>query len=140
MTATPDTPEWLALRRVQRGGITRIGGSYLDRGSAVADYLGIALDQLTGIGLVLFGEPEPTGRQRAALTPAGHARLADLNTRRRGGPEPSWVVSSIDHHSHALDEGLTLARCGQYLPGAVAVNPSSEIPMCVLCRAVVFGT
>ncbi|MFN2494903.1 MAG: hypothetical protein ABR608_03200 [Pseudonocardiaceae bacterium] len=83
MTVSPDTPEWLALRRVQRGGLARIsGGGYLDRGFRIADFIGTALDQLIEAGLVVLGEPDPTGLQRASLTPVGHTRLAALNASR----------------------------------------------------------
>jgi DNA-binding PadR family transcriptional regulator len=77
----PELPAWLALRRVHRGGITRVRSGYVDRGQRIPGYIADALDTLVPAGLVTFGEPDPAGYRQVALTPSGQARLAELSTR-----------------------------------------------------------
>lgn len=83
VTPCSDAPEWLALRRVQRGGVTRTSGGYLDHGSPRADYLTTTLEQLTDAGLITLADPDPTGLSSTSLPPTGFTRLTELNTHRR---------------------------------------------------------
>ncbi|MGH3975666.1 MAG: hypothetical protein ACRDS9_20385, partial [Pseudonocardiaceae bacterium] len=67
----PDFFEWLGLRRVRRGGLTRREGTYYNHGNPVPGWLiPDILDGLPQDGLLELGDPE-SGMQRVALTKAG---------------------------------------------------------------------
>lgn len=54
----PDLVEWLALRRVHRGGVARFAGRYLDHGCPMPGYLTDALDGLIRAGLLALGSAD----------------------------------------------------------------------------------
>lgn len=70
--------EWLALRRVHAGGVTRLGDSYLNFGCRVPSYLADEIDNLIGRGLLALGQPDPIGQRWVCVTHAGQARYAEL--------------------------------------------------------------
>lgn len=57
---------WMALRRVRRGYIAKLGDRYFDAGRPIPGYLAEALDALTGAGLVVPGHGRPAGRWAAS--------------------------------------------------------------------------
>ncbi|MFN2495136.1 MAG: hypothetical protein ABR608_04410 [Pseudonocardiaceae bacterium] len=70
--------EWLALRRVHEGGVTKLGGGYLHYGQPLADYLGAALDELLRTEHLALGRPTPSRQQQVCVTHAGQVRYAEL--------------------------------------------------------------
>ncbi|MGQ0774137.1 MAG: hypothetical protein ACT4NY_06935 [Pseudonocardiales bacterium] len=81
--AGPELFAWLALRRVDRGGIARLDGRYYDRGRRVPCFLLDVFDELVEADLLTLAEPDPYsgGLSRAALTCEGRARFAALSER-----------------------------------------------------------
>lgn len=76
----PERLVWIGLRRVHHGGIVNTAGHWLDHGRPVPSYLTGILDELSRAGLLTLADPTPVGdiTRRAALTPAGHTRYAQL--------------------------------------------------------------
>lgn len=72
--------EWLALRRVHEGGVTRLGDRFFNEGRPVADYLAAAFDELIRCELLALGRATPSGQQQVCVTHAGQARYAELNS------------------------------------------------------------
>ena len=70
--------EWVALRRVHEGAVTKLGDNYFRRGQLVG-YLADALDELTGRGLLALGQPDPIGQQQVCVTHTGQHRYAELS-------------------------------------------------------------
>lgn len=82
--------EWLALLRVHEGGVTTLGGRFLNHGQPVADYLAAALAELIRSELLALGRATPSGQQQVCVTHAGQVRYAELDSNgvreaRRGG-------------------------------------------------------
>lgn len=71
----------MALRRVHRGYIAKLGGRYFDAGRPIPGYLAEALDALTKAGLVVLAEADPLagGLRRATITDSGQARYMALH-------------------------------------------------------------
>ncbi|MGH3694887.1 MAG: hypothetical protein ACRDRX_13025 [Pseudonocardiaceae bacterium] len=79
----PDFFEWMGLRRVRRGGLTRREGIYYDRGNPVPGWLiPDILDGLLTDGLLELGEQE-SGMQQVTLTEAGLDHYRALCKRQR---------------------------------------------------------
>jgi hypothetical protein len=76
--------EWLVLRRVHEGSVTKLDGHYFRRGQLV-DYLADTLDELVGRGLLALGQPDPIGQQQVCVTHAGQHRYAELCPSRGDG-------------------------------------------------------
>lgn len=74
----PDLYDWMALRRVSDGGVTKLGGCWLERGHRVPGYVTDALTALRQRGLVTLTDHEPGGMARAVLTENGTARFEHL--------------------------------------------------------------
>jgi hypothetical protein len=79
--AGTDLFAWLALRRVHKGGVAKVGNRYLDREVPVPGYVADVLDEMTGSGLLVVAEADPMagGRQRIAMTETGQARYLALS-------------------------------------------------------------
>jgi hypothetical protein len=146
--AESDVPAWLALRRAQRGTVTKVDGDYLDHGRPMPDYLTDALDNLTRTGFMILADPDPGGVRRASITQAGLDRLAALTDRLNDAPvrtvqHPAHrrTVSPADFHHHAihaiLEDGVVITRCGQHLSGSAPARATHDEPECPRCRAVV---
>ncbi|MGH3939922.1 MAG: hypothetical protein ACRDTG_15085 [Pseudonocardiaceae bacterium] len=88
--AGTDLFAWMALRRVHRGYIARLGDRYVDAGRPIPGYLAEALDMLAGAGLVALATADPlaSGLRRATMTDPGKARYAALHEHTRSGTEP----------------------------------------------------
>ena len=71
--------EWLALRRVHEGGVTRLGDRFFNHGRPVADYLATAFDDLIGCELLALGRATQNGQQPVCVTHSGQVRYAELN-------------------------------------------------------------
>jgi hypothetical protein len=72
--------EWIALRRVSIGGVTKVGHRWLERGHRVPGYVTGTLARLLASGLVMLVDPGPSAgtTARAALTSTGFARYERL--------------------------------------------------------------
>jgi hypothetical protein len=73
--------EWIALRRVSIGGVTKVGHRWLESGHQVPGYLANSLAALRARGLVMLLDPKPTAADtitRVALTSTGAARYERL--------------------------------------------------------------
>ncbi|MEO7195966.1 MAG: hypothetical protein ABIZ05_14320 [Pseudonocardiaceae bacterium] len=70
--------EWVALRRVRCGGVTRVGDRWLDSGHQMPDYVAGALAGLLVGGLVMLVDPDLGAVARVALTNAGADRYEGL--------------------------------------------------------------
>ncbi|MBV9730180.1 MAG: hypothetical protein JO309_12415 [Pseudonocardiales bacterium] len=76
--------EWIALRRVSIGGVTKVDHRWLESGHRVPGYVIGALARLLAGGLVMLVAPGPSAgtsagtTARAALTSAGFARYERL--------------------------------------------------------------
>lgn len=137
----------LALRRVSRGRVAKLGDHWLDGGRPVPCFLPEALDELSEAGLLGLADPDP---DNAGQTP----RHVD---RRRSGPvrgtqrtekiamitpaAPRWVLSPLDGRSHVLKDnaanqsGEAIALCGHVMAASVKVSerpPSPEV--CGTCE------
>jgi hypothetical protein len=70
----PDFFEWMGLRRVRRGGLTRREGHYYNHGNPVPGWL--IPDIINGLlkdGLLELGDPDKSGMRRVARLPdSGH--------------------------------------------------------------------
>ncbi len=97
----PDFFEWMGLRRVRRGGLTRGEDHYYDHGNPVPGWLiPDILDGLLKDGLLELGDPDESGMRRVALTEAGliHYRALCKRQRRKNlvalPPRPSGIADS----------------------------------------------
>lgn len=73
-----DLYDWITLRRVSDGGVTRQGNRWMDHGRRVPGYLTDALAALCHTGLVTLTGPPPGDLARAVLTDTGTARYEQL--------------------------------------------------------------
>jgi hypothetical protein len=73
--------EWIALRRVSIGGVTKVGHRWLESGHRVPGYVTNALAALLAGGLVMLVDPNPSAGTiaRVALTSTGAARYERLS-------------------------------------------------------------
>ncbi|MGH4024084.1 MAG: hypothetical protein ACRDRV_05810 [Pseudonocardiaceae bacterium] len=74
--------EWLALMRVHQGGVTVLGGHFVQHGRPVPEYLVDALVELLRTEQLALVWTDPTGQQHVCVTHAGQARYAELNGNR----------------------------------------------------------
>jgi hypothetical protein len=81
--AGADLYDWMALRRVSEGGVTRMGDRWLDSGHRVPGYVANALTELLQRTLVTLADPDPGGMRRSALTDSGAARYERLCQQRQ---------------------------------------------------------
>ena len=72
--------EWIALRRVCGGGVTKVDHRWLESGHRVPGYVTNSLATLLAGGLVMLVDPGPSAETmaRVALTSAGAARYEQL--------------------------------------------------------------
>jgi hypothetical protein len=72
--------EWIALRRVSIGGVTKVGHRWLESGHRIPGYVTNSLAGLLAGGLVMLRDTDPTAGDmgRAALTNAGTDRYEQL--------------------------------------------------------------
>lgn len=83
-----DHLSWLALRRVRRGGVARLGDRYLEDGQPLGVLLAEHLAELLDQGLVEVADPSPAdGLARVGVTEAGQAYYRRL-CRRQQAPLP----------------------------------------------------
>lgn len=76
-----DFYDWIALRRVNDGGIAKVGHRWVESGLRVPGYVTDALTALCGTGLVTLAERDEEdewGMRRATLTDAGTVRYQRL--------------------------------------------------------------
>ncbi|MGH3926343.1 MAG: hypothetical protein ACRDTT_26345 [Pseudonocardiaceae bacterium] len=79
----PDLYEWLALRRIHRGGIAKSAGTYLDYGRPTPGHLIEVFDRLIWTELVTVADGNALwDPRRVSLTDAGQARYAALSEQR----------------------------------------------------------
>lgn len=76
--AGADLYDWMALRRVNGGGVTQVGACWLESGHRVPGYLADALTGLLAGGLVTLAGRDPYGLRRSTLTGSGAARYDRL--------------------------------------------------------------
>ena len=76
---------WLTFRRVERGGVAKLEGCYLDGGRPIPSYLPSILDELTAGGLLALAAPGLNGvlMRRVSLTDAGQYRYKVLCKQRQ---------------------------------------------------------
>ncbi|MCA1676690.1 MAG: hypothetical protein LC799_32475 [Actinobacteria bacterium] len=80
--------EWLALRRVNRGGMTRCGTGFVDFGQPLGEFLAEVVGELVEQDLLEVGEVSPRdGLARVWHTDTGQARYAEL-CRKQHRPAP----------------------------------------------------
>lgn len=78
--------EWIALRRVNGGGVARLCRRWFDFGRSVPCYLPDTLDDLRDRALIALVDLEGcVGLRRAVMTRAGSLRYVELSAR-RGAP------------------------------------------------------
>lgn len=72
--------EWIALRRVSLGGVTKVDHRWLETGHRVPGYVAGALAALLAGGLVMLLDPNPSAGTlaRVVLTSTGAARYERL--------------------------------------------------------------
>lgn len=77
---TPELTEWIALRRVRRGGVAMVADCYLDHGRPMPSYLTGPLNDLAGAGLLAFSDADPAigGLRRIVVTDTGYAQYVAL--------------------------------------------------------------
>ncbi|MGH3773040.1 MAG: hypothetical protein ACRDRW_16875 [Pseudonocardiaceae bacterium] len=78
--------EWVALRRVGGGGVTKVGDHWLESGDQVPDYVAGALAGLLAGGLVMLVDPDPDP------DPGAVARVALTNT---GADRYEWLCQQV---------------------------------------------
>lgn len=78
-----DLYDWMALRRVNAGGIARMGDQWFDHGRQIPDYVADSLAALCDSSAVALAELDGWGMRRAALTNAGRARFQQLCRQRQ---------------------------------------------------------
>ncbi len=80
----PDFFEWMGLRRVRRGGLTRWEGHYYDHGNPVHGWLiPDIIDELLKEGLLELGDLDKSGMRQVALTETGLTHYRVLCKRQR---------------------------------------------------------
>jgi hypothetical protein len=82
---------WMGLRRVNRGGLAKLGERYLDGGRPVPGFLvPHVVEALIEDGMIELGPPDldSGGMRRAGLTEAGRARYGELCRQQRRRPDP----------------------------------------------------
>lgn len=80
--------EWIALRRVNGGGVAHLCRRWFDLGRAVPCYLPDTLDDLRRRELILLAHVEESVLRRAVLTRAGYLRYLKLSASRGVPHEP----------------------------------------------------
>ena len=103
---------WMALRRVDDGGMTRSAGAYFDRGLPAPGHLTEVFDQLIWAGFVAVAEGDALWElRRLSLTDAGQTRYATLCEQQREHvrrdhvmppPEFGTIQTSIGRRSESL--------------------------------------
>lgn len=118
----PDLYDWIALRRVNDSGVTRLGEWWLDRSHRVPGYVTDALAELCRRKLVALGDPDPVAgcMARAVLTTAGTVRYEQLCRQR----ETALQVSALQFCA----SGAWLPADGPGLIGMRLVTPAE--PKC----------
>jgi len=88
--AIGDLTAWLALRRVNEGGVALLDGSYYHYGRAVPHYLNAPLVDLVKAGWLMLAEvdPEVGGMRKVTLTEGGRELYATLCGKRGVSPDP----------------------------------------------------
>lgn len=103
---------WLALRRVDSGGVAIHEGRYYDRGGPLGRLLTDVLEGLRKQGMVELTDPSPQdGLARATLTAAGTDRYAAMCERQEVGaraPMPRRPLSAPDRDT--FSEWVALCR------------------------------
>ncbi|MGH3940143.1 MAG: hypothetical protein ACRDTG_16220 [Pseudonocardiaceae bacterium] len=75
----PDLYPWLALRRVNNGGMAKSAGAYFDHGRPTPAHLAEVFDQLLWTGFVTVAEGDTLwALRRMSLTDTGKARYVVL--------------------------------------------------------------
>ena len=77
-----DLLDWIVLRRVSNGTVTRFVRVWCYRGRKMGDHLVPVLEWLLADGLIMFVSDDPAGQQRVLLTDTGCARFSELDQRR----------------------------------------------------------
>ena len=95
-----DLYDWIALRRVNDGGVARVDEWWLDWGRRVPGYVTDALAELYRRELVVLGDPDLAAgcMARAALTDSGSARyvaLCQVRSSRRWASGECLVSSDV---------------------------------------------
>lgn len=85
--AGTDLLDWIALRRVSDGGVTNLGGCWLDGGRRVPGYVTETLGELLAAGLIVLADQQPGGMRRSTLTDCGAARYQRLAQQRQAVPD-----------------------------------------------------
>lgn len=83
---------WLALRRVNEGGVALLDGSYYHHGRPVPHYLNAALTDLIDAGRLTLAEADPdsAGMRKVTLTDVGRKLYATLCGKRGiSDPDPA---------------------------------------------------
>lgn len=85
-----DLTAWLALRRVNEGGVALLDGSCYHYGRAVPHYLNAPLVELVKTGWLMLAEadPEVGGMRKVTLTEGGRELYATLCGKRGVSPDP----------------------------------------------------
>lgn len=102
--------EWIALRRVSRGGVTKVGHRWLASGRPVPVCVADALTRLLASGLVIQLTPSAGDVSRAILTSIGHDRYEQLL-----------------HRALQMPAAQFLALCQRFIDGDP--NPARDTPL-----------
>lgn len=117
-----DVYDWIALRRVDDGGVARLGEWWLDWGHQVPGYVTDALTELCRRELVVLRDLDPAAgcMARAALTDAGTIRYEQLRRQRQTALQMSALQLGTSSAWPAADSPgptgarlITLAEAGR---------------------------
>jgi hypothetical protein len=92
--AGAEISEWVALRRVNGGGVAQVGGRWVESGHRLPGHLGVALGGLLAGGLIRLVNLDPTTglTRRAVLTHAGVERYERLCQRALQLPAAQFIT------------------------------------------------
>jgi hypothetical protein len=94
MLAGAEVSEWVALRRVNGGGVAQVGYRWVESGHRLPGHLAVALGGLLARGLIRLVNPDPTTgiTRRAVLTHAGVDRYERLSQRALQLPAAQFIA------------------------------------------------
>lgn len=98
MSLASDLTAWLALRRVDRGGVTFLNGAFYQEGRPVPEYLNRTFADLVEEKRLSLDEVHPTGMRQVMFAEEGRELYAQLCGQRNGSCVVSvgrWPVSAV---------------------------------------------
>ena len=92
--ARMDLTAWIALRRVNEGGVALLEGSYYHHGRPVPEYLNAPFTELIGARYLMLADADPGAEimQQVRFTQEGRQLYAELCGKRGVSPDPPVCV------------------------------------------------